>query len=43
MPYMISENSLSNRVCVGKENVQGCLAKLNLNDLDIRIKIFGLV
>ena len=39
IPYMISDNSLANRVCVGKENIQRCLMKPSLEGFDVQIKI----
>ena len=39
IPYMISENSLANRVCVGKEDIQRRLMKPSLAGLDAQIKI----
>lgn len=36
--YVITENSLANRVCAGKENVQRSL-KRSLERFDVQIKI----
>ena len=37
--YVITESSLANRVCVGKENVQSSLMKPSLERFDVQIKI----